>query len=69
MGAIAVMLHERKTALARLKSLAPDNPQGLLDPPLWVLPKVPEGWPADRVAFFWWTGIDTSLRRWGLGAG
>lgn len=62
-GTIAVMLHERSTALQRLASMSPEKPDHLLDPPLWVLPQTPQGWPCQRVAFFWWTATHSSFRR------
>lgn len=62
-GAIALMLHERVSALRKLQPMSRQPPHLLLDSALWVLRSPPASLPTDRAAFMWWTGTASQYRR------
>ena len=64
-GAIALMFHDRRVALAKMRALRPPLSAASLDYSLWLARHPPEGLEATRAAFLWWTAVHHKLRRCG----
>ena len=64
-GAIALMFHDRRVALAKMRGLRPPLAAGSLDYSLWLARAPPDGLETQRAAFLWWTAVHHKLRRCG----
>ena len=64
-GAISLMFHDRRVALAKMRALRPPLPAASLDCSLWLAPRPPKGKEVARAAFLWYTAVHYKLRRCG----
>lgn len=62
-GATALMFHDRRVSLAKMKQLSPPLQTSQLDYSLWLARSPPEGLEHERAAFIWWTSTHYKMRR------
>ena len=64
-GATALMFHDRRVSLTKMKQLNPPLQTSQLDFSLWLARSPPEGLEHERAAFIWWTSTHYKMRRCG----
>ena len=64
-GATAIMFHDRRYSLPKMKQLVPPLQVSQLDFSLWLARSPPEGLETQRAAFIWWTSTHYKMRRYG----
>lgn len=62
-GATALMFHDRRATLSKMKRLNPPLQTSQVDYSLWLSRSPPEGLEYQRAAFIWWTSTHYKMRR------
>ncbi len=62
-GATALMFHDRRATLSKMKRLNPPLQTSQVDYSLWLSRTPPEGLEHQRAAFIWWTSTHYKMRR------
>ena len=62
-GATALMFHDRRATLSKMKRLNPPLQTSQVDYSLWLSRTPPEGLEHHRAAFIWWTSTHYKMRR------
>ena len=62
-GATALMFHDRRATLSKMKRLSPPLQTSQVDYSLWLSRSPPEGLEHQRAAFIWWTSTHYKMRR------
>ena len=62
-GATALMFHDRRATLSKMKRLTPPLQTSQVDYSLWLSRSPPEDLEHQRAAFIWWTSTHYKMRR------